>query len=134
MKIPKNYSGPISFIRYADDFLVLCESEDDAKLAQFKLVGILKNRLSSEKTNICQRKDGFDFLGCQIRLFKINLNIAGNRGFKTEGYTLIIKPSPTSLMKIREKLKLIFDAYKGTSTSHLVAKQNPVIRGWSNYY
>lgn len=116
---------PISFVRYADDFVVLCETKDDAIAAKSKLQHILRARgleIAENKTNIRHVTDGFDFLGCSIRSFKSNINIKGNRGMKTEGYKLIIRPSQTSTKKFREKLKLIFDSYRGTSTDRLISK------------
>lgn len=82
IKRPKTYSYPISFIRYADDFLVLCQSEEDALLAKSRLVEILRTRglkFSPEKTNIRHITEGFDFLGCHIQSFEMNINITGNK-------------------------------------------------------
>jgi RNA-directed DNA polymerase len=86
----------------------LCESESDAIIARSKLTDIWKTRgleLSPEKTSIHNIMDGFDFLGLYIRSYRCNINIQGSRGMKTEGYKLLIKPSQSSLKKIKEKLK-----------------------------
>lgn len=131
------YYKPISYIRYADDFVVFGESEEDIHLVKSKLVEILRVRgleLSPEKTNIRHITDGFDFLGCTTRSFPVSINVPEERGTKTLGYKLIIKPSQISVKKVREKIKLIFDAYRGTSTTILIDKLNPVIKGWANYF
>jgi len=53
-------------IRYADDFCVFCNTEDEARLAWQATEAILadlKLRLEPAKTNITSFEQGFDFLG-----------------------------------------------------------------------
>lgn len=58
-------------VRYADDFVVFCESKEDAIKVQEKILPRwLKERglaLSEEKTRIVHLKEGFDFLGFSVR-------------------------------------------------------------------
>ncbi len=56
-------------VRYADDWVVFCETKEDAEA----VIGLLTDwlaqrglRLSPEKTRIAHLTDGFDFLG-QVR-------------------------------------------------------------------
>lgn len=126
-----------AYIRYADDFVVLCESQEDCKSVNIKLNSILKERgleLSEEKTNIRHILDGFDFLGYTIRCYKCNINLPGQRKLKQSGYKILITPSASSLKKYKEKLKLIFKEYRSNETGVLISKINPIIRGWSNYF
>ncbi len=64
--------GNYAYVRYADDFVVLCSGAREdaerlrAELHQF-LQGELRLTLSLEKTKITHIKDGFDFLGFQLR-------------------------------------------------------------------
>ena len=56
-------------IRYADDFVVLCKSKEDAENIPNLLEDYLKERgliLSPEKTKITELKDGFDFFIARI--------------------------------------------------------------------
>ena len=54
------------FVRYADDFIILCKSKQEAEKALDLVKMILdkmKLELSPEKTKIVHLKEGFDFLG-----------------------------------------------------------------------
>ncbi len=55
------------FVRYADDFVILCKTKEQAEtalaLAKEILEGEMKLSLSAEKTKIVHLKEGFDFLG-----------------------------------------------------------------------
>ena len=62
-----------TMIRYADDFVVLCKTKEDAEQVYELLEDYLIERgitLSPEKTKITHLKDGFDFLGFNIRSYK----------------------------------------------------------------
>ena len=59
-------TGPRAVVRYADDFCVFCESEDDAHAVVETLHAWLAVRgltLSADKTRIVHLDEGFDFLG-----------------------------------------------------------------------
>src|SRR5262249_4313006 len=60
-----------ALVRYADDFVVLCESREDALRVKDKLLPPwLAERgltLSEEKTRVVHLAEGFDFLGCTVR-------------------------------------------------------------------
>jgi len=65
--------GKRCLILYADDFVVFCESEEDARNARSELSVWLASRglaLSDEKTRISYLSDGFDFLGFNIRRYR----------------------------------------------------------------
>ena len=79
-----NQLGSHNFVRYADDFIILCDShsdsnsKEDAILAKIQVQSILFERgleLSEEKTKIRSVEDGFDFLGCNIRSCLGNYNV-----------------------------------------------------------
>ena len=115
-------------VRYADDFVILCESEEDAKLSKSdidKWLEIRGLKLSTEKTSIKHITEGFDFLGFNIRQYKVN-------NTKT-GYKLLIKPSKKFLQKTRNDIREIFLNHSGKNINTLIGKINPVIRGKANY-
>lgn len=121
-------TGKRILVRYADDFVILCEAQEDAEKAQDEINTWLKTRglqLSSEKTKISHLTEGFDFLGFNIRHYKVN-------NTKT-GYKLLIKPSQKSLKKTRKDIREIFLNHKGKSIGVLIKALNPVIRGKANY-
>ena len=116
-------------VRYADDFVILCESQEDAVKAKIEINQWLNNlglTLSEEKTKIVHVTEGFDFLGFNVRHYKVN-------NTKT-GYKILIKPSKKSVKQVKEKLRKIFLEHKGKHVGQLIAKINPVIRGVSNYF
>ncbi|MBE9046360.1 HNH endonuclease [Pleurocapsales cyanobacterium LEGE 10410] len=125
----RGYSiGKRIIVRYADDFVILCESLEDAKIAKDETTIWLKSRglqLSEEKTKIIHLTEGFDFLGFNIRHYKVN-------NTKT-GFKLLIKPSKKFLKKTRNDIREIFLNHKGKSVIQLIAAINPVIRGKANY-
>ncbi len=115
-------------VRYADDFVILCESKDDAEQSKCEIEKWLIQKglkLSTEKTNIVHIIEGFDFLGVNIRHYKVN-------NTKT-GYKLLIKPSKKFLQKTRNDIREVFLNHSGKRVGDLIGKINPVIRGKANY-
>lgn len=120
--------GKRILVRYADDFVVLCESKEDAERAKEETNKWLNSRglkLSEEKTKVLYITEGFDFLGFNVRHYKAT-------NTKT-GYKLLIKPSKESLRKTRQDIREIFLNHHGKPISTLIGKINPVIRGKANY-
>jgi RNA-directed DNA polymerase len=106
------------FVRYADDFVVLCKSEQRAKEALELIGNILAEQLglvlSPEKTHITTFKKGFAFLGFQIGAWTIRMRDKSKEKFK-------------------DKVRQI------TTRSHnldaeMIEELNRVIRGTANYF
>lgn len=117
-------------VRYADDFVVACETQEQAEETIDRLIPWLAERgltLSEEKTQIVHIKDGFDFLGFNIRQYD-------TPGYKKRGVTLLIKPSRESVKRIRARLREEWLALRGHNVGAVVKRLNPIIRGWANYY
>ena len=120
--------GKRIIVRYADDFVILCETKEDTESSRKDIEEFLKIRgleLSPDKTNICHITEGFDFLGLNIRHYKV-------KNTKT-GYKLLIKPSKKFLQKTRNDIREIFLNQSGERVGNLIGKINPVIRGKANY-
>lgn len=118
-----------AMVRYADDFVVFCESREDAENTIKILSGWLEQRglvFSEEKTRIVHLKDGFDFLSFNVRLYE-----QANARY---GYKLLIKPSKKAEKAIRYKLKQEWRACNGTGVDMVINQLNPIIRGWANYH
>lgn len=116
-------------VRYADDFLVFCSTQEDAQQAVLLLRDWLKERglaLSEEKTRIVHLKDGVDFLGFHVRQYP-------SRNTRT-GLKTLIKPGKTSVQKIRDRLRMEWLGLKTQRVEVIVKRLNPIIRGWSNYF
>jgi RNA-directed DNA polymerase len=123
--------GKRAVVRYADDFLVFCESQEDAKkVAEQILPTWLAERglaLSTEKTRIVHLRQGFDFLGFTIRHYPTPQTTKA-------GYKLLIKPSKKSVAEKRRELRDIWKQLRGHPIAAVLTRLNPIIRGWANYY
>eukprot|EP01023_Acetabularia_acetabulum_P035525 TRINITY_DN3354_c0_g2_i4.p1 TRINITY_DN3354_c0_g2~~TRINITY_DN3354_c0_g2_i4.p1 ORF type:complete len:569 (-),score=74.11 TRINITY_DN3354_c0_g2_i4:334-2040(-) len=137
-KIPaKAPYGPRNYVRYADDFVILCESKEDTLLAKDEVREALKRRgleISEIKTKIVHvADDGFDFLGFNVRVYKTKMI---DKRTKTPliGYKPLIKPSNEALTKARKKIKSLFLAAKGKNADFLITSINAFTIGWGNYF
>src|SRR5437667_10535076 len=122
--------GKRAVVRYADDFVCFCETKEDAEQVQKILVEWLKERglsLSEEKTRIVHLTEGVDFLGFNIRHYPAPQT-------SRTGWKLLIKPSKESIQDVQRKLKDQWDKAQGTNIQAVLAKLNPIIRGWANYF
>jgi RNA-directed DNA polymerase len=120
--------GKRILVRYADDFVIMCESEDDALKAKEiteEWLGLRGLELSKEKTNIVHISEGFDFLGFNIRQYK-------DKTTKT-GWKLLIKPSNKFVKEVKSKIRKTFLEHHGQAVGILIAKINPIIRGIAEY-
>ncbi|HZL34962.1 MAG TPA: group II intron maturase-specific domain-containing protein, partial [Tepidisphaeraceae bacterium] len=125
-----NLCSKRALVRYADDFVIFCESQEDAVAARADITEWLKTRglaLSEEKTRIRHLSEGFDFLGFNVRQYR------APRTSRT-GWKLLITPSKDAVKKFRAKVRAIWLAHRGASVISVLAALNPLIRGWTNYY
>jgi RNA-directed DNA polymerase len=116
-------------VRYADDFVVFCETRDDAEACIRILTDWLKEQglaLSGEKTRIVHLTEGFDFLGFTVRRYQTRTT--------RSGYKLRITPSKTSGAKLRDRLRAEWRALRGNDVDTVLRRLNPIIRGWANYF
>lgn len=125
-----NSIGKRAVVRYADDFVVFCETKEDAEKVIVILTEWLKQRglmLSPEKTRIVHLSEGFDFLGFNVRQYECPKTTR-------TGWKLLIKPSKKSVAKIREKLRNEWLAMRGHNVTKVMKTLNPIVRGWANYF
>ncbi|MED2737083.1 group II intron reverse transcriptase/maturase [Bacillus toyonensis] len=119
-----------SVVRYADDFVILCESKEEAQSIYAKLAPYLKARgleLASDKTRVVHIQEGFDFLGFNFKHYPVNQE-------KGRLWKLLVKPSKKSQEKMVDKLKETFEKNKGANVKKLIGDLNPLIRGYANYW
>jgi RNA-directed DNA polymerase len=121
--------GTRAVVRYADDFVVFCESKEDAET----VIGILKDwlairglRLSEEKTRIVHLTEGFDFLGFNVRHYAV--------GNTKTGFKLLITPSKEAEKQVRAKIRGEWKRLQGTNVQAVLTALNPIVRGWANYH
>jgi RNA-directed DNA polymerase len=143
----------ISLIRYADDFVILAnnktqirEMRDSVETwlskmglelspSKTKIIHTLFNPRWAEDEEFENCKDaGFDFLGFNIRQYEADDHHSGSCNGKLLGFKTLIKPSKKAIKKHYDAIAEIIEAYKSAPQAALIAKLNPIIRGWVNYY
>jgi len=108
-------------VRYADDFVVLCESREAAAAALAEIRDwVAENGLSlhPDKTHLgdCRQKgDGFDFLGYRFE--------AGHRFVRKK-----------SLARLKDSVRAKTRRTRGQSLARIIADLNPALRGWFGYF
>lgn len=118
--------GTPVLVRYADDLVALCHSQRQAEQVKTRLSEWLAPRglsFNEDKTRIVHLSEGFDFLGFNVRRYG-----DGNRG------KLLIKPSKAAVKRFRARLRTEVRNLYGTNSLAVIAKLNPIIRGWAAYY
>jgi RNA-directed DNA polymerase len=113
----------MNMVRYADDFIITGNSkewlEHEVKPAVVEFLAERGLVLSPEKTKITHIKEGFDFLGWNIR--------------KYSG-TLLMKPSKANVKAHLDKIREVINGNKSAKQANLIRLLNPVLRGWANYH
>lgn len=133
-----------TLIRYADDFVILCENLSIVQKCQRLIVAWLKDidleikpsktRLTHTLNQLNEEKPGFNFLGFAIQQFKTGKHHSGEDPHKRKlGFKTIIKPSKDKTVTHYKELANWCDRFKGDSQAALIGKLNPIIRGWCNY-
>jgi RNA-directed DNA polymerase len=122
--------GNRALVRYADDWVVFCESKEDAQAARLQAKEWLLKRglhLSAGKTRIVHLTEGFDFLGFNIRHYPAPRTARS-------GYKLLIKPSKESVSNFKERMRHEWTDLKGHNAMEILKRLNPIVRGWANYF
>lgn len=117
--------------RYADDWLVVCRTREEAERAlasaRAVLEGQLGLRIHPGKTRIVHVSQGFEFLGYKIGLGR------GLR-FKSGGIGLYAIPRQRSIDRFKDKVRALTRRRIAVPLEELIYALNPVIRGWGMYY
>jgi len=117
------YFPKVNFVRYADDFIVTGDSKELLENGiKPIIIDFLEERgleLSEEKTLITHINDGFDFLGCNIRMYNNKL---------------LTKPSKKNYESIINKIRDVIKRNQSLKQELLIRTLNPIIRGWVNYH
>ncbi len=106
-------------VRYADDFVILCRTPDEAARALELVqtwVSAAGLTLHPTKTKVVEaRTEGFDFLGYHFQ--------GGSRW-----------PREKSLRKFQDTIRAETKRTNGTSLPSIIAVLNPILRGWFAYF
>ena len=124
-----------SLCRYADDFVVMCHTKEEAENVRVLLAGYLSERgltFADDKTKITHVEEGFDFLGFNVRRYNVTLFRKGQQ--PRPGKKLLIKPSKDSVKALKAKIKDVYAKARGKNAQYLIGKLNPIITGTANYW
>jgi group II intron reverse transcriptase/maturase len=107
------------FVRYADDVVIMCRSESEARLAledTREVLAKLKLELNEEKTHVSTFREGFDFLGYHFGL---------------RGRTVSSRSIRAFYAKVREATRR---RQGDVPVGEVVKRLSPLLRGWGNYH
>jgi RNA-directed DNA polymerase len=125
-------------VRYADDFVVMCETATACEEAERRVRLILerlKLELHPDKTRrveLIRGQNGFDFLGCHLRK-----RMSGPIWEKKRKIVFFLHrwPSARSMSRIRQRVKdLTPKSQCHEDVRDVIATLNPVLRGWGQYF
>jgi RNA-directed DNA polymerase len=108
-------------VRYADDFVVLCQSAQQARAGLAAVQAWVQANalfLNPDKTHVgdCREEgQGFDFLGYRFE--------AGQRRVRRK-----------SLRAIRDRIRSKTRRTRGDSLACIIVELNPLLRGWYGYF
>ena len=108
-------------VRYADDFVVLCRSAEEAQAALAEVetwVEVNGLSLNAEKTHVgdCRQwGQGFDFLGYHFEVRR--------RWVRRQ-----------SLKAMHDRIRMRTKRTRGDRLAEIIAELNPALRGWFNYF
>ncbi|MBF0214358.1 MAG: group II intron reverse transcriptase/maturase [Magnetococcales bacterium] len=108
-------------VRYADDFVVLCRSKDEAEAALGQVCAWTEGNglnLHPEKThlgNCLDKGQGFDFLGYRFE--------CGRRFVRKK-----------SLKALADKIRMKTERSRSGSLRDIIGELNPMLRGWFAYF
>ena len=108
-------------VRYADDFVVLCQTAEEAQAGLAKVQTWVEENgltLNPDKTHVgdCREQgQGFDFLGYRFE--------AGQRWVRRK-----------SMQAMRDRIRAKTGRTRGDSLAFIIAELNPMLRGWYEYF
>lgn len=122
------------FVRYADDFKIICKSYEDAVKLKIATIDWLQERLnlevSEEKTKIVNLKKNYsNFLGFKIKVRKKSKNAR---------YTIISHMEEKAKNRVKAKIKSKLKDIRESTTPRKIEcnlnEYNQIITGVHNYY
>jgi group II intron reverse transcriptase/maturase len=128
-----------TLVRYADDFVVMSDTEAACIEAEQRVRAILARLglgLHPEKTrriDLSRGRQGFDFLGCHLhkRMSGVIWEKEGRRVYFLQRW-----PSQRSVQRVRQRVNgLTGSSRNGVKDVRVLIRDlNPILRGWGNYF
>lgn len=125
----KRWKANSRLVRYADDFVILCPTEEKAGFFYRKVEEIVTGlglKVNTQKSQVVYAKEGFNFLGFTYRL-------GYSKRLKKEVPVKI--PRAKAMQKIRGQIKeLVMRIPLGKDIQEVIPEVNTRLKGWVNYF
>ncbi len=126
-------------VRYADDFVVMCETKSACDEAErrvrivFERLGLELHPTKTRKVDLTRGREGFDFLGCHL-----HKRMSGRiwERERREAYFLQRWPSTKKMKQIKQRVHELTGRHRNgvRDVRVLIADLNKVLRGWGNHF
>jgi len=127
-----------TLVRYADDFVVMCDTEFRVEEARRRVSAVLTRlglELHPEKTrtvDLSRGREGFDFLGCHLRK-----RMSGPVWERTRRRVFFLQrwPSQRAMTRVRARVRALTPRSRcHGDIRRIIADVNAVVRGWGQYF
>ena len=121
-------AGQPVMVRYADDFVILCEPGQGEQLQQRlrKWLAARGLKLNEEKTRKAHSRRGFNFLGFTVRW---------QPSRRSGRWYAHIEPSAKSQQRLRDRMREYLNHWTLHRNAHTVVSEiNRILRGWGGYF
>jgi RNA-directed DNA polymerase len=117
-------TGSVRLVRYADDMVLLAQTEQQARTAWHQLqreFAELHLVVNQEKSRLTTLAEGFAFLGFEFR--------------KAPGRMLLMWPRSKACCNIRQRMREVVRSLPSNGpVDAVIRKLNPVLNGWCTYF
>jgi group II intron reverse transcriptase/maturase len=125
-------------VRWADDFVVLCKTRQEAERAMVFSAGFLTKELGVAlhpgKSRVVHVSQGFEFLGYKVKRGQGYRLPASMRCAQGNSGNLYAIPREKSVKRFRDQIRRLTRRRLPLTLVEVVDRINPVIRGWGTYY
>lgn len=145
-KVFKERAIACKIVRFADDFVVISDSEKLLKIIQVKMKEFLKIRgleINPENSRVIKYgiNTPFSFLGYTFNVITRTNHIRNKflhnrkQEWRLKGRArLFIYPSPNNFKSFKKDLIVLFRNSINLSAYELISLLNPKVKGWVNYF